>query len=90
VQLGPGQTEEIAASIASGTFTFSNFDRLSMANISPGSPRLWAHLVSVYVVTAITMRVSSRDAIPVCLQHTVSHHTGIQTSGSTHMQPATI
>jgi hypothetical protein len=73
VQLGPGQTEEIAASIASGTFTFSNFDRLSMANISPGSTRLWAHLVSVYVVTAITMRVSERQVLDQSLWSTCRH-----------------
>jgi hypothetical protein len=62
IQLGPGHVEDLAQSISEGKYVFSNIDKLSMANIAPGSPRLWAHLVSVYVVTLITLRVS----LPVC------------------------
>eukprot|EP00877_Chromochloris_zofingiensis_P005350 jgi/Chrzof1/14816/Cz09g17120.t1 len=60
IQLGPGTTvDKLAADVAASRYVFSDLDRLSMANVSPGSPRLWAHMVSVYVITAITLRVSA-------------------------------
>ncbi|KAG2430435.1 hypothetical protein HXX76_009959 [Chlamydomonas incerta] len=58
-----------------GTYVFSDLDRLSLANIGPGSPLLWAHLVSVYVVTAITLRVlwlQSKEAVALRVRH-VTH-----------------
>ncbi|KAG2431317.1 hypothetical protein HYH02_013447 [Chlamydomonas schloesseri] len=59
----------------SGTYVFSDLDRLSLANIAPGSPLLWAHLVSVYVVTAIALRVlwqQSKEAVALRVMH-VTH-----------------
>eukprot|EP00198_Chlamydomonas_reinhardtii_P013817 XP_001703154.1 ERD4-related membrane protein [Chlamydomonas reinhardtii] len=49
--------------------------RLSLANVAPGSALLWAHLVSVYMVTAITLRVlwqQSKEAVALRVLH-VTH-----------------
>ena len=77
IQLGPGHVEDLAQSISEGRYVFSNIDKLSMANIPPGSPRLWAHLVSVYVVTLITLRVSHVEA---CLVGPCSYECSVQDS----------
>jgi hypothetical protein len=39
------------------SYIFSSLDKLSMANVPPGDPRLWVHLASVYVVSYLAMRV---------------------------------
>jgi hypothetical protein len=39
-------------------YSFSNLDLLSMSNISRGDPRLWVHLISVWVISWWTWRVS--------------------------------
>lgn len=36
-------------------YTFTEFDKLGLANITPSSNRMWIHLTSVYVVTFITL-----------------------------------
>lgn len=36
-------------------FKFTNFDKLSLANVQTSSPRMWMHMCSVYVVTLITL-----------------------------------
>eukprot|EP00884_Botryococcus_braunii_P007496 jgi/Botrbrau1/16748/Bobra.0277s0004.1 len=38
-------------------YAFSNLDLLSMSNISRGDPRLWVHLISVWVVSWWTWRL---------------------------------
>jgi hypothetical protein len=36
---------------------YSDLDKLCMTNVSPKSQRLWAHAISVYVVTFIILKV---------------------------------
>jgi hypothetical protein len=40
-----------------GSYIFSSLDKLSMANVPAGSPRLWVHLASVWLVSIIAMRL---------------------------------
>jgi hypothetical protein len=40
--------------------TFSDLDYVGVANVAPGDMRLWAHLGSVYVVSAVALLVSAR------------------------------
>ena len=44
-----------STSTDNSVFTFTEFDKVSLANITPGSDRFWVHCISVYVVTAITL-----------------------------------
>lgn len=37
------------------SFQFTDFDKVSLANLTPGSSRFWVPLISVYVVTLITL-----------------------------------
>ncbi|MEW5318380.1 MAG: hypothetical protein WDW38_009605 [Sanguina aurantia] len=39
------------------TFTFTTFDMTSLANVETGSPVMWVHLVSVYVVSLIVLKL---------------------------------
>jgi hypothetical protein len=39
----------------STSYTFTEFDKVSLANITPGSTRFWAQVISVYVVTFICL-----------------------------------
>lgn len=39
-------------------YKFTKFDQLSLANISQGSHRMWAHIGSVYIITFLILRVS--------------------------------
>ncbi|GBF92769.1 hypothetical protein Rsub_05388 [Raphidocelis subcapitata] len=58
IQLGPGKSiDSLASEIANNTYVFSSLDKLSMANVPAGSPRLWVHLASVWVVSLIAMRL---------------------------------
>ena len=36
-------------------YSVTSFDKCSMANIEPGSSKMWAHLVSVYMITFIVL-----------------------------------
>lgn len=38
-------------------YAFTNFDRCSLANIQAQSPKMWAHLISIYVITFIVLKV---------------------------------
>ncbi|CAN6481950.1 unnamed protein product [Victoria cruziana] len=42
-------------------FTYSNIDKLSLANVSPGSKRFWVHLVVCYVCTWWTCYVLFKE-----------------------------
>jgi len=37
--------------------TYTSLNRVSMANVKPGAPLLWVHLISAYVITFITLKV---------------------------------
>lgn len=39
-----------------GSLFFTDFLRYSMANLQPGSPRLWVHCFAAYLLTAIVVR----------------------------------
>ena len=39
------------------SYKIGSFDKLSMANIKPGSNRLWAHLLSVWFITLYTLKL---------------------------------
>jgi len=39
-----------------GSLFFTDFLRYSMANVQPGSPRLWVHCFAAYLLTAIVVR----------------------------------
>lgn len=39
------------------SYVATDLDKASLANVAPGSRLLWAHLVSIYVVTAVALRV---------------------------------
>ncbi|KXZ45242.1 hypothetical protein GPECTOR_56g338 [Gonium pectorale] len=57
---------------AGSHYVFSDLDRLSLANIAPGSRLMWVHLLSVYVLTAVTLAVlwsHSRGAVALRLMH---------------------
>ncbi|GMH40978.1 hypothetical protein BSKO_08888 [Bryopsis sp. KO-2023] len=38
-------------------YSFTDFDKLSMANIKAGSDKLWVHAISLYVVTFTTLKL---------------------------------
>lgn len=51
--------------LALGNFTdaiHTNLDLLTLSNVPPGSHWMWIHLVSVYVITIIALKVSSTTA----------------------------
>jgi len=37
-------------------YSITSFDKCSMANIEPGSSKMWAHLVSVYIITFFVLK----------------------------------
>jgi hypothetical protein len=37
----------------------SDLDRISLSNVLNGSPKMWAHVVTVYVITYIVLKVSA-------------------------------
>ncbi len=39
-------------------FKFTNFDRYSLSNVTPGSDVMWCHLVAVYFVAIFVLWVS--------------------------------
>ena len=42
---------------------FTDFDKYSLSNVEAGSPKMWVHLVSMYVVAIFTMAVSGGGSI---------------------------
>jgi hypothetical protein len=42
--------------------TFSNFDVYSLSNVETGSPKMWAHLICVYLVVIYTLWVSEASS----------------------------
>lgn len=65
------------------SYVFSSLDRLSMANIAPGSRRLWVHLASTYVVSLIVLRLLwlySTEAVE--LRYRWGCGTGLRAQGS--------
>lgn len=38
-------------------YDFTNFDKLSMSNVEPGSSLLWVHVVAVYFATIVTLKL---------------------------------
>lgn len=38
----------------------TNLDLLTLGNVPPGSRTMWVHLVSVYVITLVALKVSSQ------------------------------
>lgn len=38
-------------------YDFTNFDKVSMSNIKPGSPLLWVHVLAVYFATIVTLKL---------------------------------
>ncbi|PNW79626.1 hypothetical protein CHLRE_08g360564v5 [Chlamydomonas reinhardtii] len=41
-------------------YKFTDFDKYSLSNVEAGSPKMWVHLVSMYVVAIFTMALLSR------------------------------
>eukprot|EP00879_Flechtneria_rotunda_P014494 GHRR01015146.1.p1 GENE.GHRR01015146.1~~GHRR01015146.1.p1 ORF type:complete len:493 (+),score=106.27 GHRR01015146.1:103-1581(+) len=87
VQLGPGEdVTSLAEQIESGRYVASDLDRFSMANIPAGSPLLWVHLASVYVVTAITLKLlwsATSDALQLYLHHLSSNSANLDSATHT-------
>jgi hypothetical protein len=48
----------------------SELDRIGLSNVVQGSPKMWAHVVSVYVVTYIVLKVSNNMSV----LHLLCHH----------------
>ena len=44
-----------------GSLFFTDFLRFTMANVQPGSPRLWVHCFAAYLLTAIVIRELLRE-----------------------------
>jgi hypothetical protein len=62
--LNPGllgsETVNPGGALGLGNFTdaiHTNLDLLTLSNVAPGSPRMWLHLVSVYLVTLGALKV---------------------------------
>ncbi|WIA11265.1 hypothetical protein OEZ85_011390 [Tetradesmus obliquus] len=87
VQLGPGQdVGSLAQQIEQGRVGASDLDVLSMANIPAGSPLLWVHLASVYVVSAITLKLlwsATSDALRLYLAHLSSSSMNLDSASHT-------
>ncbi|KAG2482060.1 hypothetical protein HYH03_018986 [Edaphochlamys debaryana] len=55
-----GQAAASTARVNGNEYRFTDFDRFSLSNVAPGSPKLWVHLVSLYVVTGYTLWLLGR------------------------------
>lgn len=49
----------------------SSIDLCSVTNLERGSSKLWVHVVSLYVVTAIVLRVSGMGCRPLRFERTL-------------------
>ncbi|KAG2426170.1 hypothetical protein HXX76_013151 [Chlamydomonas incerta] len=47
-------------SVNNHDYKFTSFDKYSLSNVEAGSPKMWAHLVSMYVVVIYTMWLITR------------------------------
>lgn len=47
----------------------SELDRIGLSNVVQGSPKMWAHVVTVYVITYIVLKVSCTHNV-----HLLDHH----------------
>lgn len=49
-----------------GNFTdaiHTNLDLLTLSNVPPGSPTMWVHLASCYVITLVALKVSAQPCL---------------------------
>ncbi|KAL6760771.1 hypothetical protein V8C86DRAFT_1039267 [Haematococcus lacustris] len=46
---------EVDTEVTAKNYAFSSFDRCSLANVASGELKLWAHMISCYVVTYIVL-----------------------------------
>lgn len=58
----PGPCPPCHAPTALQNAGMSDLDRISLSNVLNGSPKMWAHVVTVYVITYIVLKVSCGQA----------------------------
>lgn len=60
-----------------GNFTdaiHTNLDLLTLSNVPPGSPTMWVHLASCYVITLVALKVSAQPCLLQVAPHRLALH----------------
>lgn len=71
IPINASDDETIKLMEESDSYKFSTFDRLSLANVQPGSMRMWAHVVTVWLVSLKAMHLLwtfSKDSVLLRIQ----------------------
>ncbi|KAG1670980.1 hypothetical protein FOA52_014369 [Chlamydomonas sp. UWO 241] len=55
VNLTDNNIDTLLSGPGADSFSFTSFDKCGLANVSEGSPRMWLHMLSVYVILFIAM-----------------------------------